>query len=68
MRALTLLVFAPCEGPPRDRTGRCVGPVVDESGGGGDTLTIVLSVLVGLVIAGVAFVLLRRQLTQGEHG
>jgi hypothetical protein len=68
MHALTLLVFAPCEGRARDRAGRCVGPVVDESGGGGDTLTIVLSVLVGLVIAGVAFVLLRRQLTTGEHG
>jgi hypothetical protein len=35
---------------------------VDESGGGGETVTIVLSVLVGLAVAGVAFVLTRRQL------
>jgi hypothetical protein len=42
---------------------RCVGPVTDESGGGGDTLTIVLSVVIGLTVAGVAFVLLRKQLT-----
>ncbi len=44
----------------RDRD-RCVGPVTDESGGGGGTVTIVVSVVVGLAVAGVAFVLLRRQ-------
>jgi hypothetical protein len=44
-----------------------VGPVVDESGGGGDTVTIVASVLVGLAVAGVAFVLLRRQLSHGTR-
>ena len=67
MRALTLLVFVPCEGQPGDRPGRCVGPVVDESGGGGDTLTIVVSVLVGLAVAGIAFVLLRRRLERGTR-
>jgi hypothetical protein len=41
---------------------RCKGPVDNESGGGGGALTIVVSVLVGLTIAGVAFVVLRRQL------
>jgi hypothetical protein len=51
---------------PRERSRRCVGPVVDESGGGGDTVTIVVSVVVGLAVAGVAFVLLRRQL-EGTH-
>ena len=40
----------------------CVGPVTDESGGGGDALAIALSVAVGVAIAGVAFVLVRRQL------
>lgn len=54
----------------RDDSGepkRCVGPVTDESGGGGGTLTIVVSVVVGLAIAGVAFVLVRRQLAPPEQ-
>jgi hypothetical protein len=42
--------------------------VVDESGGGGDTLTIVVSVVVGLAVAGIAFVLLRHHLEQGTRG
>jgi len=41
---------------------RCVGPVTDESGGGGDALTIVTGAVVGLGVAGIAFVLLRKQL------
>jgi len=41
---------------------RCVGPVVDESGGGGDALTIVVGVVVGLGIAVGAFFIVRRQL------
>jgi hypothetical protein len=44
--------------------GRCVGPDTDESGGGGDVLTIALGIVVGLAIAGVAFVLVRRQLAK----
>jgi hypothetical protein len=44
---------------------RCVGPVTDESGGGGDALTIVIGVVVGLTVAGVVFVLVRRQLASG---
>ena len=48
-----------------DEPKRCVGPVTDESGGGGSTLTIVVSVVVGLAVAGVAFVLVRRQLASG---
>jgi hypothetical protein len=56
-----------CDQPEGARPKRCVGPVTDESGGGGDTLTIVVSVLVGLAVAGVAFVLLRRQLSQGTR-
>jgi hypothetical protein len=54
-----------CDDLQRDRSRRCVGPVVDESGGGGDTVTIVVSVVVGIAVAGIAFVLLRRQLRQG---
>jgi hypothetical protein len=42
---------------------RCVGPVTDESGGGGDALTIAIGV--GLAVAGAAFVLVRRQLASG---
>ena len=45
---------------------RCVGPVTDESGGGGDALTIVIGAVVGLTVAGVAFVLLRKQLSTGR--
>jgi hypothetical protein len=44
---------------------RCVGPVTDESGGGGDALTIAIGVVVGLAVAGAAFVLGRRQLASG---
>ena len=54
-----------CAGSRPDRPERCVGPVVDASGGGGDAVTIVVSVLVGLAVAGVAFVVLRRQLSRG---
>ncbi|MEX2254191.1 MAG: hypothetical protein WEC34_02025 [Acidimicrobiia bacterium] len=54
-----------CADRPGNQSRPCVGPVVDESGGGGDTLTIVVSVVVGLVVAGIAFVLLRRQLAAG---
>jgi hypothetical protein len=53
----------PCrDGKPPAPGERCRGPVEDESGGGGTALTIGVSVIVGLVIAGVAFVVLRRQL------
>lgn len=48
-----------------DQPKRCVGPVTDESGGGGSTLTIVVSVVVGLAVAGGAFVLVRKQLASG---
>ncbi len=52
---------------------RCTGPVDNSSGGGGGGLTIAVSVAVGLAIAGVAFVVLRRQLASmgrppGEPG
>jgi hypothetical protein len=57
-----------CDATQQDRPRRCVGPVVDESGGGGDTLTIVVSVVVGLAVAGIAFVLLRHHLEQGTRG
>jgi len=56
-----------CGDPSGARPQRCVGPVVDESGGGGDTVTIVLSVVVGLGVAGTAFVLLRRQLSRSAQ-
>jgi hypothetical protein len=39
--------------------------VTDESGGGGDVWTIALSVAIGIGVAGVAFVLVRRQLAAG---
>jgi uncharacterized protein HemX len=51
-----------CKERPGTQHRPCVGPVTDPSGGGGDTLTIALSVVVGLAVAGVAFVVLRRQL------
>lgn len=51
-----------CKERPGSQRRPCVGPVTDESGGGGDALTIALSVAVGVAIAGVAFVLVRRQL------
>jgi hypothetical protein len=51
-----------CASKPGTQRHPCVGPVTNESGGGGDTLTIVVSVLVGLTVAGVAVVLLRREL------
>jgi hypothetical protein len=47
---------------------RCRGPVEDESGGGGTALTIGVSVVVGLAIAGIAFVVLRRQLAAHHTG
>jgi hypothetical protein len=56
---------APRCGREGDQPRRCVGPVTDESGGGGSTLTIVVSVVVGLAVAGVAFVLVRKQLASG---
>lgn len=53
----------PCrDGKPPAPGERCRGPVEDESGGGGTALTIGVSVVVGLVIAGIAFLVLRRQL------
>lgn len=51
-----------CKERPGSQRRPCVGPVTDESGGGGDALTIALSVAVGMAIAGVAFVFVRRQL------
>jgi hypothetical protein len=51
-----------CKERPGSQRRPCVGPVTDESGGGGDALTIGLSVVVGLAIAGAAFLLVRRQL------
>jgi hypothetical protein len=56
-----------CDETSGTRPRRCVGPLVDESGGGGDTVTIVVSVVVGLAVAGVAYVLLRRQLSRGAR-
>jgi hypothetical protein len=54
---------APCQnGTPPAPGERCRGPVDNESGGGGSVLTIAVSVIVGLGIATVAFVVLRRQL------
>ena len=54
---------APCQdGKPPAPGERCRGPVDNESGGGGSALTIAVSVIVGLGIATVAFVVLRRQL------
>jgi len=47
-----------------DEPERCVGPVTDESGGGGSTLTIVVAVVVGLAVAGAAFVVVRKQLAK----
>jgi hypothetical protein len=53
----------PCaDGRPPAPGERCTGPVDNSSGGGGGALTIAVSVVVGLAIAGVAFVVLRRQL------
>ena len=53
----------PCADGRQPKPGeRCKGPVDNTSGGGGGALTIVVSVVVGLAIAGVAFVVLRRQL------
>ena len=51
-----------CKERPGSQRRPCVGPVTDESGGGGDALTIAVSIAVGVAIAGVAFVLVRRQL------
>ena len=57
---------APCQdGKPPAPGERCRGPVDNESGGGGTGLTIAVSVVVGLGIATVAFIVLRRQL--GSH-
>jgi hypothetical protein len=56
-----------CDESSGTRPQRCVGPLVDESGGGGNTVTIVVSVVVGLAVAGVAYVLLRRQLSKGAR-
>jgi len=57
---------APCQdGNPPAPGERCRGPVDNESGGGGTGLTIAVSVVVGLGIATVAFIVLRRQL--GSH-
>jgi len=54
---------APCQdGNPPAPGERCRGPVDNESGGGGSALTIAVSVIVGLGIATVAFIILRRQL------
>jgi hypothetical protein len=54
---------APCQdGTPPAPGERCRGPVDNESGGGGSTLTIAVSVIVGLGVATVAFIVLRRQL------
>jgi hypothetical protein len=54
---------APCQdGNPPAPGERCRGPIDNESGGGGSALTIAVSVIVGLGIATVAFIILRRQL------
>ena len=54
-----------CARQPGTQHRPCVGPVTDESGGGGDALTIALSVVVGVAVAVIAFVLLRRQMRRG---
>lgn len=54
-----------CADEPGAQRRPCVGPVTDESGGGGDVWTIALSVAIGIGVAGVAFVLVRRQLAAG---
>jgi hypothetical protein len=60
-----------CKAQPGSQRHPCVGPVTDESGGGGDALTIGLSIAIGAAIAGVASILVRRQLaarrTKGEE-
>lgn len=54
---------APCQdGKPPAPGKRCRGPVDNESGGGGSALTIAVSAVVGLGVATVAFIVLRRQL------
>jgi hypothetical protein len=55
-----------CTTSPGAQPRPCVGPVTDESGGGGDASTIAISVIVGLAVASVAFVLLRRQLARAR--
>lgn len=53
----------PCRNHEEPAPGaRCRGPVDNTSGGGGSALTIAVSVIVGLGIATVAFIVLRRQL------
>jgi hypothetical protein len=58
---------APCQnGKPPPPGERCRGPVDNESGGGGTALTIAVSVVVGLGVATLAFVVLRRQLASQQ--
>ncbi|HEV2310416.1 MAG TPA: hypothetical protein VGU73_07825 [Acidimicrobiia bacterium] len=53
----------PCpNGRPVGPHVACTGPVTHRSGGGGGVLTIVLSVVVGLAVAGVAAVFVQRRL------
>jgi hypothetical protein len=55
----------PCkDGQDPDPKQPCTGPVDNASGGGGGALTIGVSIVVGLAVAGVAFVLVRRQLAK----
>lgn len=54
----------PCaNGRPVGPHAACRGPVVHHSGGGGGALTIALSAVVGLGVAAVAGVVVRRRIT-----
>lgn len=53
----------PCpNGHPIGPHVACTGPVTHRAGGGGGVLTIVVSVVVGLAVAGVAALFVRRRL------
>jgi hypothetical protein len=53
----------PCpNGRPAGPHVACTGPVTHHAGGGGGVLTIVVSVVVGLGVAGAALALVRRRI------
>jgi hypothetical protein len=62
-RPSTVVQAVPCpNGQPVGPHVACTGPVTHRAGGGGGVVTIVVSVLVGLAVAAVAAVFVRRRL------
>jgi hypothetical protein len=62
-RPSTVVRAVPCpNGRPVGPHVACTGPVTHRAGGGGGVVTIVVSVVVGLAVAGVAAVFVRKRL------